>query len=96
MSLPLADSGVEERGFVAWVGSNEQQQVTVLDAGDARVQQVVGAQVGAADRERKKIGSADKAGDTLQCLQSEPSQQQTRAVLPCPRRGEDFLGAQAF
>lgn len=54
MSLPLADSGIEERGFVARVGSHEQQQVTVLDADDARVQQVVGAQVSAAGRERKK------------------------------------------
>ncbi|KAA8579812.1 hypothetical protein FQN60_006905 [Etheostoma spectabile] len=45
MSLPLADSGVEQRGFVARVSSYEEQQVTVLDAGDARVQQVVGAQI---------------------------------------------------
>lgn len=50
---PLSDSGVEERGFVARVGSYEQQQVTVLDAGDARVQQVVGAQVSAAEREKE-------------------------------------------
>lgn len=45
--LPLADPGVEERGFVARVGSYEQQQVALLYAGDAGVQQVVGAQVSA-------------------------------------------------
>lgn len=95
VSLPLADSGVEERGFVAWVGSYEQQQVAVLDAGDARVQQVVGAQVGAADRERQKTVSADTAGDTLH-LNSKPSQQQTHTVLPCPRHREELLSAEAF
>lgn len=47
---PLADAGVEQRRLVAWVGPHEQQQVTLLDAGDAGVQQVVGAQVGAAER----------------------------------------------
>lgn len=55
MCLPLADSGVEKWGFVAWVGSYEQQQVTVLNAGDARVQQVVGAQVSAAERENNQL-----------------------------------------
>ncbi len=55
MSLPLADSSVEERGFVARVGSYEQQQVTVLDAGDASVQQVVRAQVSAAERENRSV-----------------------------------------
>lgn len=50
MSSPLADAGVEERGFVARVGSYEQEQVRLLDAGDARVQQVVGAQVSSAER----------------------------------------------
>lgn len=43
VSLPLANSGVEEWGFIAWVGSYKQHKVTLLDAGDARVQQVVGA-----------------------------------------------------
>lgn len=43
VSVPLANSGVEEWGFIAWVGSYKQHKVTLLDAGDARVQQVVGA-----------------------------------------------------
>lgn len=46
---PLADSGVEKRRLVARVGSYQQQKVTLLDAGDARVQQVVGAQVSAVE-----------------------------------------------
>jgi len=60
---PLADAGVEQRGFVARVGSHEQQQVAVLDAGDASVQQVVGAQVSAAGREGESF--AEETAGTL-------------------------------
>lgn len=50
MSLPLANSGIEQWGFKARVCSHEQQQVTFFNAGDARVQQVVGAEVSAAQK----------------------------------------------
>lgn len=53
---PLANSGVEQRGFVAWVGSYEQKQVALLDASDAGVQQVVGAKVSADGGIRKATG----------------------------------------
>lgn len=62
MSLPLADSSVEKWSFKAWVGSNQQQKVSLLNAGDAGVQQVVWAQVSAA--EKKTILSADEFRDT--------------------------------
>ena len=48
-AVPLADAGVEERRLVAGVGPDQEQHVALLDAGDARVQQVVGAQVRAAE-----------------------------------------------
>lgn len=53
---PLADSGVEKRRLVARVGSYKQQQVALLNAGDARVQQVVGAQISAAGDTTKRQG----------------------------------------
>lgn len=37
MCLPLADSGIEQWGFIARVRSHEQQQVTVLNASNATV-----------------------------------------------------------
>lgn len=88
MSLPLADSGVEQWGFVARVGSYEQQQVTVLDASDARVQQVVGAQVSAAEREREVVRCTTK--DTVGTLYI------IYAFLPCPRHREELLSAEVF
>lgn len=54
MRLPLADPGVEEWGFVARVGAYEQQQVALLYASDAGVQQVVGTQVIAVWSENNK------------------------------------------
>lgn len=53
MVLPLTNPGVEQWSFIAWVCSYEQQQITLLDAGDAAVQQVIGAQVSAKDKKQK-------------------------------------------
>lgn len=95
MSLPLADSGIEQWGFVARVGPYEQQQVTVLDAGDAGVQQVVGAQVSAAERAR--------TSETVRILRTPTlvsfrlmNFATTQVDLPCPRHREDLLSAEVF
>ncbi len=54
MVIPLTDTWIEERSLIAWVCSNQKQKVTLLNASDTAVQEVIGAQVSSKETKYQK------------------------------------------
>lgn len=51
--LPLPDTCVEQRGLIAWVGPDQQQQVSLFNASDSSVEEIVGTQVRSKEQTEK-------------------------------------------
>lgn len=54
-SLPLSDTRIEQRGLIAWVCPNQKQEVSLFNASDSSVEEIVGTKVRPAHR-KMKIG----------------------------------------
>lgn len=63
--LPFSDTCIEQRGLVAGVSSDQKQEVSLFNASDSSVEEIVGTQV----RSEGQMENSTSVDQALSCLQ---------------------------